>query len=237
MKKRIAFLLFAALGIGCILATGNQSEAKKLKNRKCSSLYVQQGKTYKLSKILSDVKDVEEGDSLKNCLEGKKVTWSANKKKVKLTKKKIKIKKKGKVKITGKTKKYKYVITLEAVPEKWPEIPAEISRITITYAGYFKDNSPVTLEIKDTDRVQALCRLLNSADYRFDYYASNHNSGGWLYWFRLYYSDGRQERQFLGGIIVTEGSLDFRQHNKAIDMHNYLKELCDALVKEQIEKV
>ena len=79
MKKGSILILFLLLTVGFMLSNETVSKAKKLEKKEPRSLYVQQGKTYKLSKILSDIKDPDEGISLKKCLKGKTVKWSVNK--------------------------------------------------------------------------------------------------------------------------------------------------------------
>lgn len=82
MKKGSILILFLLLTLGFMLSNKTVSKAKKLEKKETRSLYVQQGKTYKLSKILSDIKDPDEGISLKKCLKGKTVKWSVNKKQI-----------------------------------------------------------------------------------------------------------------------------------------------------------
>lgn len=148
--------------------------------------------------------------------------WSANKKQVKLTKSSIKVKKKGDFKLTGRTKKYKYVITLKSVPEKWSEIPGGIASVSIR-------KEETTVKVEDIDKVKYLCSLFNTADYRFDYNLTNWTPVGWSYWIILYNADGTVEREF---IISGESLLMSVRYKKKkdIDIYNYVTALYQSLL-------
>lgn len=225
MKKGSILILFLLLTVGFTLSNETVSKAKKLEKKEPRTLYVQQGKIYKLSKILADMKDPDEGISLKKCLKGKTVKWSVNKKQIKLTKNTIKVKKKGEFKLTGRTKKYKYIITLKSVPEKWQAIPEGITSASIRKVE-------TTVKVEDIDKVKYLCSLFNTADYRFDYNLTNWTPVGWSYWIILYNADGTVEREFIiGGESLSMG-VRYRK-KKNIDIYNYVTALYQSLLAGQ----
>ncbi len=221
MKRIKILILSLLLTASFILLNQTVSAAKKLEKREPSALYVQQGKTYKLSKILTDIKDPEEGVSLKKCLKGKKVKWTVNKKQIKLTKKTIKVKKQGEFKLMGRTKKYKYVITLKSVPGKWPTIPEGITGVSIMKNGR-------TIEVKDINTIKTFCGLFNSADYRF---GNTYTlvPPGWTYLIKLYDRNGKEERSFSVGYCLSGGY--YSKNWKEVE--KYISSLYDSLVKEQ----
>lgn len=216
MKIRRVMILLLFLCFGFIVSNETISAAKKLEKKEPAALYVQKGKTYKLSKILSDIKDPTEDVSVKDFLKGKKVKWSVNKKQIKLTKNTIKVKKQGNFKLTGKTLKYKYVIVLKSVPERWSAIPKGITKISIMKNGK-------TVEVDDSNKVNAFCNLLNSADYRFgDTYTLV--PPGWTYRIKLYYANGKEERSFVVGYSLGGGYYS----KKWKEVENKISELYDT---------
>lgn len=226
MKRKLVLLLLL-LTTSFLLLDKPVSAAKKLEKKETHPLYVQQGKTYQLSKILSDITDPDEFDNLKNGLKGKKVKWSAKKSQIKLTKKTIKVKKQGEFKLTGVTKKAKYVITLVSVPEKWPAISEGV-----THASIVNGNDGKMVEVKDVNMTQYLYKLLNAADYRFDYDHTNHRTVGWTYHIRFYSEDGKVERALT---MASEEMLEGRKWFKpaSADIHDKVSELYNRLMLEQ----
>ncbi len=223
MKKGILLFLFVA--VGSIFIAQTASAAKKLEKKEPHPLYVQQGKSYKLSKILSDIKDPDEDDTLKNCLKGKKVKWSVKKSQIKLTKKMVTVKKQGEFKLTGVTKKYKYVITLVSGPEKWPEIPEGITRISIMKEGR-------TVEVKDVNTVNYLRDLFNSGDYRFNYDRTNWQTSGWEYAICFYAADGTLERKFntAGPYVIQKYWYKLKN---PLDIYQHVSEIYNRIMTEQ----
>lgn len=221
-KWSVLFLLFIA---GFLILGQDVSAAQKLEKREPHSLCVQQGKSYKLSKVLSDVKDPYEGVTLKSRLKGEKIKWSAKKSQIKLTKKTVKVKKQGEFKLTGVTKKYKYVITLVSIPEKWPEIPEGITSARIMNAGRI-------VEITDMDTVRYLCELFNSADYRFDYKQTNWRTVGWDYAIYFYTTDGTLVRHIVpvGSYVVEKYWYKMRN---PVDIYQYVSELYNRVMAEK----
>lgn len=215
-------ILFLLLIMGFLVSGQEVSAAKRLERVKTHKLYIEQGKTYKLSKILSDIKDPLEGDTLKDCLKGKKVKWSAKKSQIKLTKKTIKGKKQGEFQLTGVTKKYKYVITLVSVARKWPEVPEEITSVSIMRRGR-------TVVIRDMNEVRYFCNLLNSADYCFDYKCTNNRFIGWEYRICLYTEEGVLERSFTGNIIDHY----WYKPENPVDVCQYIEAQYEKLLVEQ----
>lgn len=225
MKKGILLLLFVA--VGSIFIAETASAAKKLEKKEPRPLYVQQGKSYKLSKILSDIKDPDEDDTLKNCLKGKKIKWSAKKSQIKQTKKTITVKKQGEFKLIGVTKNYKYVITLVSIPEKWPAIPEEI-----TSANIMRNHDGKRVEVKDVKMVEYLYRLFNVADYRFDYQQTNWRTVGWTYRIYFYTADGVLKRDFIMiGADVHEGRYWYKPSSS--DIYYKVSEVYNNLLAEQ----
>lgn len=225
MKRQSIFLLFLLLGISFMISGKIASAAKKLEKKESRPLYVQQGKSYKLSKILSDIKDPDEDDTLKNCLKGKKVTWSAKKSQIKLTEKTITVKKQGEFKLTGATKNYKYVITLVSGPEKWPEIPEGITRVSIMKEGR-------TVEVKDVNTVNYLRNLFNSGDYRFNYDRTNWQTSGWEYAICFYAADGTLERKFSTAGPYVMGKYWYKRKNP-LDIYQRVSEIYNRVMTEQ----
>lgn len=216
MKKQILLLLAV---ISFIFIADTASAAKKIEKREYS-IYVQQGKTYKLSKILSELKDKEEDRTLQKTLKGKKVDWSAKKTQIKLTKKSVKVKKQGEFKLTGRAKTCKHIITLKSMPEKWPSIPEGIASASIMQYGR-------TIEIKDPATVTELCNIFNSADYRFgDIYTLV--PPGWTYSIKLYDSAGKEKRSFTIGYQLSGGYYSKRWK----EVEKYVGELYNKLLGE-----
>lgn len=228
MKKRNLLLLFLLLVVGFIVSDQTASAAKKLEKKEISRpLYVQQGKTYKLSKILSELYDQDEGDSLKNCLKGKEMTILVKKSQINLTKNTVKVKKQGEYNVVIKTKKKMYTITLRSLPEKWPAIPDGITRAVIMRDGN-------TVEVQDAATIQTLCNLFNSADYRFHYKDSNYTKCGWSYMIYLYTSDGKIERQFtISGDVALTMNGGYKCKNRSVETGKYVGELYTALRGQQ----
>lgn len=219
MKCMVLFFLF----ITVFLISGQDiSAAKKLEKIETHKLYIEQEKTYKLSKILSDIKHPVEGNTLKHCLKGKKVKWSAKKSQIKLTKKTVKVKEQGEFKLTGETKKYRYVITLVAVPKRWPEVPEEITSISIMRRGR-------TVLIRDMNEVRYFCDLLNSANYCFDYKRTNNRLVGWEYRICLYNEEGMLERSFTGNVVDHY----WYKPENPVDIYQYIVEKYEKLLIEQ----
>lgn len=222
MKKGIILLLLVAIGF---IFTGETISAEKKVEKREYSLYVQQGKTYKLSKILSDIKDSDEDDTLKNCLKGKKVTWSVKKSQIKLTKNTIRVKKQGEFKLTGVTPKCKYILTLKSIPEKWPVIPKGVTSISIMKEG-------ITVEVKDVNAVKTLCDLFDSADYRFNYNRTNWSPDGIGYMICFYTADAKVERKF--AVAGTNLLADqWYKPKNTVDVCQYVVELYNRLLVEQ----
>lgn len=232
MKKRIFLLACLFMGLCFIVSNQTVSAAENHHKLVSRSLYVQQGKTYRLSKILSELYDPDEGDTLKNCLKGKK-TYQAKKSQIKLTKNTLKVKKQGDYKLTVKTKKKKYTITLSSRAEKWPAIPEGITKVTLMREGKF-------VEVQDAATIQYLCSLFKSADYRFSYKESNLTKAGWSYSICLYTSDGKMERRFtISDTFLTMGTTDFTldgnyvRKNGAVNPKQYVAELYASLLGQQ----
>lgn len=225
IKKYKALFWFVLVMISFCISGSTMSAAKKLEKKEPHPLYVQQGKTYKLSKLLSDISDPYEYATIKSSLKGKKVTWSAKRSQIKLTKKTVKVKKQGKFKLIGVTKKYKYVITLVAVPEKWPKIPEGVGSASIMKEGKF-------VQIKDMDTVNYLCHLFNSADYRFDYKQTNWRTIGWDYAVYFYASDGKLERHFVTVSPYVVEKYWYKMKNP-IDIYQRVSEIYDRMIAEQ----
>lgn len=220
MKKRILLLLLAVIVMSSIFIAGTASATKKVEKREYL-IYVQQGKSYKLSKILSELQDQEESKTLQKSLKGKKVDWSAKKAQIKLTKKNIRVKKQGEFKLTGRTKTCKHIITLKSMPEKWPAISKGITSASIMQYGK-------TIEVKDPAVVTELCNVFNSADYRFgDIYTLV--SPGWTYSIKLYDSAGKEKRSFVVGYRLSGGYYS----KKWKEVERYVGELYDSMMKEQ----
>ena len=228
MKRTNLLIAVLFLAISFAISGQTVSAAKKTEKRESRALYVQQGKTYKISKILSDTYVLGEIDTLKNCLKGKKVKWSVNKKQIKLTKNTIKVKKQDEIKLTAQTKKYKYIITLKSVPEKWPAIPEGITRVSIR-------KEETALELNDINTIKSLCSLFDSADYRFDYVDTNKRRlVGWSYWIKLYNADGKLERDFIIGAetLSMEG---LYKKKKNIDIYNFVTAIYQSLLTGQTQ--
>lgn len=219
MKKQILLLLLLAV-MSFIFIADTASAAKKVERREYF-VYVQQGKTYKLSKILSELKDKEEDKTLQKTLKGKKVDWSAKKTQIKLTKKSVKVKKQGEFKLTGRTKTCKHIITLKSMPEKWSAIPEGIASASIMQYGRM-------IEVKDPATVAELCNIFNSADYRFgDIYTLV--PPGWTYSIKLYDSAGKEKRSFTIGYRLSGGYYS----KKWKEVEKYVGELYNKLLGEQ----
>lgn len=225
MRKLNILFLFVLLITGFLISEQTVSAAKKLEKKKTHSLYVQQGKSYKLSKILSDITAPYEDATLKSCLKGKKVKWSAKKSQIKLTKKTITVKKQGEFKLTGVTKKYKYVITLVSIPEKWPAVPEGITSARIMKEGKM-------VEIKDMDTVEYLRKLFNSVDYRFDYKRTNRRTAGWDYAVYFYTADGTLERHFFTVGPYVVGEYWYKLKNP-LDIYQCVSEIYNRIMTEQ----
>lgn len=220
MKKRKVLLLFLLMVVGYMVSDQIVSAAKELEKKEYS-LYVQQGKTYKLSEVLTNLWDVEADKTLQKSLRGKNVTWSAKKTQLKLTKNAVKVKKQGEYKLTGKTEKYKYIITLKAMPGKWPVIPEGITSASIMKNG-------IIAEVKDANTVQYLCSLFNSADYRFKQIYTK-PLVGFTYIIKLYYANGMEERSFAIGHSLAGGYCS----KKWKEVEKYIDELYVSLLSEQ----
>ncbi len=227
MRKWSVLFLFLLFVTSFCISEKMTYAVKKLEKKEPRSLYVQQGKSYKLSKILSDINDPDEDDTLKNCLKGKKVKWSVKKSQIKLTKKMVTVKKQGEFKLTGVTKKYKYVITLVSIPEKWPAVPEEI-----TSASIMRNYDGKRVEVRDVKMVEYLCRLFNVADYRFDYQQTNWRTVGWTYRIYFYTADGALKRDFIMiGADVHEGRYWYKP--SLDDIYYKVSEVYNNLLVEQ----
>ncbi len=208
MKKKMVVLGILLLVLSAGVLGGEvvgQAKKKAKENRETCLVgrMVACRETYKFDSIIKGIPDPYGRKwSLKKALEGEKVTWSSNSKKVVVNKKSFRVKKPGDYRLIAKTKKRQYVIKLNAVPKTKKIDTSQFTQVHHVEIISNDEGGKIATVTNKKD-IDVLLEMLEKSTLVFDYKQNNHipKKIGWSVSYRLYAADGTWINEpLIGGV-------------------------------------